>query len=62
MKKIIFLCVAIIVFTINIYAIRAMEAQEKVKKLFQHEHSEAKNPSSLTGKILIGCAIFHLLC
>jgi hypothetical protein len=62
MRKVIFLCLVLIIFSVNIYAIHKAKVQGKVKESSHHKISKAKTSVSLTAQMLTKYLAFHLMC
>jgi hypothetical protein len=62
MKKIIFLCLVLLISFVNIYTIRKVKMQEKANEIFHHKLPAAKPPVSLTAEGLKGYSVFRLMC
>jgi hypothetical protein len=61
MKKVIFLCVILIISAVNFYAIHKAKAQEKVKELFHHQFPNAKTSVSSATEIFTRYLAFRMM-
>ncbi len=62
MKKIIFLCLVLIITSVSIIVIHEVKASKKAMELVHHKFSKVENPASLTTAIVATYSAFCLIC